>query len=87
MGQESKSVIQEECLAFRSYTTTEFHRLHMGMVLRHNVSKHLSWYQVDVLTRSRFPWIPWENDRISFDKKQKSVHSKEIKSEFIAIES
>jgi len=34
-------------------------------LLKHNVSKHLSWYQVDVLTRSRFPWISWENNRIS----------------------
>ena len=46
-------------------------------LLKHNVSKHLSWYQVDVLTKSRFPWIAWENNRISFYEKQKSIHSEE----------
>jgi len=29
MGQQAKSVIQEECLELKSHTTTEFHRLHL----------------------------------------------------------
>jgi len=29
-GQHANEVIQEECLEFRTYRTTEFHRLQLG---------------------------------------------------------
>eukprot|EP00957_Ditylum_brightwellii_P087030 6624743-Ditylum_brightwellii.AAC.1 len=37
-------------------------RKHYRKLLKRKVSKHLSWYQVDILNEYRFPWILWKEE-------------------------